>query len=351
MFKHLLEYIHCKCEIIKNFTPSWFASVMGTGILAITTLFYSKYLDWLKPIATALFYFNVGLFSFLCIPWLLRWLLFPKSAFADFKHPVVSNFYPTIAIGMLVLASNFLVIGKNLLVGEIFWFIATGFTLIFSISIPGVMFMSKHVKLEHINPAWFIPPVGLIVIPISGSILIQHFTGFWQELVLFLNYVGWGAGFFIYIALLAVCLYRFILYRPLPNVLAPTIWINLGPIGAGTVALYNLITNSYFISAKEPFYVFGLIFWGFGIWWVIMAVVITIYYVHKITLPYAMSWWAFTFPLGAYVASSHLVATQFNITLIDYIGFALYWLLVGLWSLTLIRTAINTYKGKVFASN
>ncbi|MHA1224187.1 MAG: tellurite-resistance/dicarboxylate transporter [Candidatus Heimdallarchaeaceae archaeon] len=351
VFEHLLEHIHCKCEIIKNFTPSWFASVMGTGILAITTLFYSQYISWFQVVAEVLFYFNIGLFVLLCIPWILRWILFPKNALADFKHPVICNFYPTIAIGMLVLSSNFLVIGHNLVAGEIFWFIATALTLIFGISIPTVMFLSEEVKLEHINPAWFIPPVGLIVIPIPGSLLIQQFSGFSQEVILFLNYVGWGAGFFIYLALLAVCMYRFILHSPLPNLLAPTIWINLGPIGAGTVALYNLVNNSAFITVKEPFHVFGLIFWGFGIWWVLMAIVITIHYIRKITLPYAMSWWAFTFPLGAYVASSHLVAIQFNLSIIDYIGFALYWLLFGFWSITLIRTAINTYKGKVFASN
>ncbi len=351
MFKHLLEHVHCKCEVIKNFTPSWFASVMGTGILANTTQFYSKYIPWFKTIAMILFYFNIGLFLVLCIPWLLRWILFPKNAAADFKHPVVSNFYPTIAIGLLVLSSNFLAIGHNLLAGEIVWFIATTFTIIFGISIPAVMFMSENVKLEHINPAWFIPPVGLIVIPIPGSLLIPHFTGFWRELVIFLNFVGWGAGFFIYLSLLAVCMYRFILHRPLPNILAPTIWINLGPIGAGTVALYNLITYSSFIVTKEPFYVFGLIFWGFGIWWVIMAVLITLYYIQRITLPYAMSWWAFTFPLGAYVAATHMVATQLGITLIDYVGFALYWLLVSLWSVTLIKTAINAYKGSVFTNS
>lgn len=344
----MLKNIESKWEIAKNFTPSWFASVMGTGILAITSLFYSKYLPILKNIAYTLFYFNILLFFLLLIPWTLRWIFFKKEAINDLEHPVLSNFYATIAIGMLVLAADFIVIGKNMIIGEIFWFTGAFTTIFFGTLTPYLMFKAEHVKLDHINPAWFIPPVGLIVIPIAGGLIIPRFSGLTKEFVILLNYFGWGAGFFIYLALLAVCMYRFIIHHPLPNTLAPTIWINLGPIGAGTVSLINLIENSTFITTKEPFFVLAFLLWGFGIWWVIIAIAMTIYYIKKLKLPYAMSWWAFTFPLGAYVAATYSISNIFNIELINYIGFGLYWLLTGFWTLTLIKTAVNTYHGTLF---
>jgi len=346
----MLKEIEDRWEIVKNFTPSWFASIMGTGILAITSLFYSQYLPPLKQFAYMLFYFNVVLFFVLLVPWILRWIIFTKEAVRDLKHPIISNFYPTISVGMLVLAANFMVIEKNVFLGEIFWFLGTILTIFFGVLTPYIMFRGEHVKLEHINPAWFIPPVGLIVVPIAGSSLIPLFTGLVKEVIIFLNYFSWGAGFFIYVALLAVCVYRFILHEPLPNVLAPTIWINLGPIGAGTVSLINLVKNSAFITLKEPFFVFGLIFWGFGIWWVFIAILMTLHYLKKLQLPYAMSWWAFTFPLGAYVASSHLVSLLFGIKIVDFIGFMLYMLLLIFWSITLIKTAIHSYQGTLFKS-
>ena len=344
----MMRDIECRCQIVKNFTPSWFASVMGTGILAITSMFYSQYLPFLKDVAYFLFYFNVVLFFVLLVPWLLRWIFFKKEAMADLEHPILSNFYATIAVAMLVLASNFIVIGKDMAVGKVFWFAGAFSTIFFGLLTPFIMFRGEHVKLDHISPAWFIPPVGLIVIPIAGSLVISQFSGMAQEFVIFLNYFGWGAGFFIYLSLLAVCLYRFILHHSLPSTLAPTIWINLGPIGAGTIALINLVKNSAFVTIKEPFFVFGLIFWGFGIWWVMMAIIMTLHYVKKLKLPYAMSWWAFTFPLGAYVAASHSVANIFDIELIDYVGFALYLLLLSFWIVTLTKTAVNTYHGTVF---
>ncbi len=344
----MLKNIKCNCQIVKNFVPSWFASIMGTGILAITSLFYSIYIPFLKNLAYVLFYFNVILFFILLLPWIFRWIFFRKEALKDLEHPILSNFYATIAIGMLVLAADFIVIGKNIALGKIFWFLGTLLTIIFSIITPYIMFKGEHVKLDHINPAWFIPPVGLIVIPIAGSLIIPHVSGMMQELVIFLNYFGWGSGFFVYLALLAISMYRFILHKPLPNTLSPTIWINLGPIGAGTVALINLIKNSSFLTIQEPFFVFGFLFWGFGIWWVIIAIVMTIHYIKRLKLPYAMSWWAFTFPLGAYVAASHTISLLFEIKLIDYIGFALYWLLVIFWLVTFIKTLIHTYHGTLF---
>jgi len=344
----VLRDIECKCQIVKNFAPSWFASVMGTGILAMTSLFYSRYIPFLKNLSYVLFYFNIILFFVLLIPWILRWIFFRKEALNDLEHPVLSNFYATIAIGMLVLAADFIVIGKNMEIGEIFWFTGTLATIFFGILTPYLMFKGEHVKLDHINPAWFIPPVGLIVIPIAGSLIIPHVSGMAREFVIFLNYFGWGSGFFIYLALLAIAMYRFILHHPLPNTLAPTIWINLGPIGAGTVALVNLTKNSSFIAVKEPFFVFGFLFWGFGIWWVIMAIAMTIHYIKRLKLPYAMSWWAFTFPLGAYVAASHTISSLFEIKLIDYIGFALYWLLFIFWLVTFVKTFIRAYHGTLF---
>ena len=347
----MLEYINCKCEIIKNFSPAWFASVMGTGILAVTSQFYSKYFGILYLLAKILFILNIVMFALLLIPWLLRWIIFTDKALKDLNHPVVSNFYPTMSVGMLVLASDFLIIGKEKLTAEIFWLCGTILTVIFSLLIPYITFKENHVKIDHINPAWFIPPVALIVIPIAGSQFIGKSRNILEQLFVFINYYGWGSGFFIYLALLSICMYRFILHNPLPSTLAPTIWINLGPIGAGTVSLINLINKSTFISVKEPFWVFGLIFWGFGVWWFFIAVIMTLHYIRKLKLPYAMSWWAFTFPLGAYVASSHLVSNIFNIKIIDYFGLMLYFLLLCIWIITFIRTLNNAYKGILFVES
>ena len=74
-----------------------------------------------------------------------------------------------------------------------------------------------------------------------------------------------------------------------------------------------------------------------------MAIMVTLHYIKNLKLPYAMSWWAFTFPLGAYVAATHLISITFNLKFVDYIGFILYILLVLLWTVTVINTFKRVY--------
>ncbi len=344
----MFNKLSCKCKIVKNFSPSWFASVMWTWILAITSLFYSQYIPILKPISQLLFYFNILLFFFLLIPWILRWIFYTENAKKDLYHPIISNFYPTISVWLLVLAANFIVIDNNINIWWIFWGLGAFFTIIFALLVPFLSFKNTDIKIDHINPGWFIPPVWLIVIPIAWSMLIPYTSGILKEIIIITNFIWWWAGFFLYLGLLAICLYRFIIHYPLPTTLAPTIWINLWPIWAGTVALINLIKNYNFISLKEPFFTFWFFIWWFGIWWVLMAIIMTIYYIKDLKLPYSMSWWAFTFPLWAYVASTHLIYKIFNIQIIDYIWLVLYLLLFFLWSITIIKTLLKTYDWSIF---
>ncbi len=58
-------------RVVKDFPPSWFASVMGTGALAIALVLYSKLFPVLYFFSTVLFWFNVFLFFVLLIPWIV----------------------------------------------------------------------------------------------------------------------------------------------------------------------------------------------------------------------------------------------------------------------------------------
>ena len=93
-------------EIVRHFAPGWFAAVMGSGVLAITTLTLSARWPLLAPLAWSLHYFNLLLFGVLAVPWLGRWLAHRELALATLKHPVQVNFYPTFSIAMLVIAAR-----------------------------------------------------------------------------------------------------------------------------------------------------------------------------------------------------------------------------------------------------
>jgi len=325
----------------KNFAPSWFASVMGTGGLALVSNAYSKYLLVLKNFGIFLTYLNTVLFFVLLIPWIHRWIRFREDATRDLYHPMISHFYGTIAIGLLVLSADYLLILKSFIISFYLWIAGTILTILFSFLIPYLMFIQKDIDLKNVTPAWFIPPVGLIVIPLSGGFFINYFDGMIREILVFINYFAWSSGFFLYLALFSVVMYRLITHEPMPCGMAPSIWINLGPIGVGTSTLIILVKNSYFISTKDMFFGIAMILWGFGVWWFFMAVIMTIHYIKNLNLPYSLAWWAFIFPLAAYVSGTHSVANAFQLAFVDYFGFSLYFFLLTLWLITSIKTIIH----------
>ncbi|KJS17245.1 MAG: C4-dicarboxylate ABC transporter [Peptococcaceae bacterium BRH_c4b] len=350
MKKHLL--------VIEKLAPSWFACVMGTGIVAITSFYYSQNFLWLRNLSTLLWILNVLLFALLIIPWTLRLFIYREKALSDLREPTTGQFYATMPISCLVLAADFLIIGThsmdiNLAIGlaKGLWILGTLIAVLFAVIIPMQNILNPDVRVENISPAWFMPPVGLIVIPISGAKLIPYWPDSWQQIMLILNYVFWGSGFFLFLFIEAICIYRFICRPPLPGHLAPTIWINIGPIGAGTIALINLsYASTPFLgeSVVPVLNLFAIFFWGFGFWWIINAVLLTIFYFKQNNLPFSLSWWAFTFPLGAYTGATYLIASFVKSPAVNIYGFCCYLLLLFVWLCVFVRTIIGVGRMEFF---
>lgn len=195
------------------------------------------------------------------------------------------------------------------------------------------------------------PPVSLIVAPIAGAKLLPYWPQYFQKLLLLINYALWGMGFFLFIFLAVICFYRLIVAPPLPGSLVPTIWIYLGPIGAGTLALLNLgAASGHWLGGfvQSAINLFGLIYWGFGFWWLIIAGIVTLINILHRNLPYALSWWAFTFPLGAYAGATFLIASIFQCPPLKSYGFICYCLLALCWLLVFCQTFFRVCTGELF---
>src|SRR3990172_7766751 len=156
-------------QIVKNFAPSWFAAVMGTGVLALGAGYLGHRYPPLASVAAVLHWFNVVLFLVLLLPWTLRWFHARPQAAGSLIHPVVGNFVPTVAIALLVLAVQFVQLGKAPDIALPLWWAGTALAFGFSILILFKQFLGEQVMLDHVTPGMFIPPVGLVVIPVAGA--------------------------------------------------------------------------------------------------------------------------------------------------------------------------------------
>jgi C4-dicarboxylate transporter/malic acid transport protein len=334
-------------ELVRNFAPGWFAAVMGTGVLAITAQAYAQRVEFLSTLAVMLHWFNVALCAVLAVPWLARWAKHTDAAIASLRHPVQAHFYPTFSIALLVLALEFLVFGKHAEIAFALWAAGTVLTLVFSFAILAIVFNGTAVTLDHINPGMFIPPVGLVVVPLAGAALTTVADPDWQPVLLMINWTALGAGFFLYLALAAVTLSRFVLHPRLPAPLTVTVWINLAPPSVIAISLANMAAVTPAFGSGGPLLAAGLMLWGFALWWLVMAVVLTLCARRRGELPFALAWWAFTFPLGAFIAASHRLGTALSLTSVYYTGLAALALLAVLWAVTLVKTVRGALRGEL----
>ena len=213
-----------------------------------------------------------------------------------------------------------------------------------------VLFTSDGVPPESVNGGWFIPPVVAIIIPLALTPLLPHVSASAARLLLVVGYATLGIGLLLFLLIAAMLFARLVLHPLPPAPLAPSLWIGLGPIGVGSLALLRLA------AAGHPFWgtsaaavqtvsqATAATLWGLGLWWLAIAALLLIRYLRHGGLPYSIGLWAFTFPLGAYTAATIQLARTWHTTPLEWAGAALFLSLLGVWLLVTTRTlhAITT---------
>jgi tellurite resistance protein len=170
------------------------------------------------------------------------------------------------------------------------------------------------------NPAWFIPVVGNILIPVAGvEYLPQAFSFFY-----------FAVGFFFWIILFAIFLNRAIFHHQLPQKFIPTLFILIAPPAIGFIS-YIRITQSW-----DSFAVFMLFMAYFFV-----ALLLFLYKSFR-SLQFFISWWAFTFPLMAITIASVVAYQVSNQVIYKYFAF----ILLGLAVFTVAFVAWKTI-GKI----
>ena len=354
------EQVERRSDAVRYFHPGWFASVMGTGILAVATHHADAVVAGLEGVAIALWLLTAALCALLIVPWVIRWLAFPGEAWADTAHPTRGPFYSTLPIGLLVLGVAFASIGSAhmdrdvaIQVAQALWIAGTVLAFVFGIVVPYRWFTSPSVPLEHVNGGWFIPPVANIVVPAAAAPLIATWGSDEAcRLACLTGFAFLGIGLLLFIVV-GVLLIGRLIEHALPEAhLAPTLWIGLGPIGVGSLALGRLsvtatpVFGAYAPEAHVMLLLAATMLWGFGLWWLAIAATLTIRYLGK-PFPFAMSWWAFTFPLGAYTVATFVLGGAYEAGYLTGFGFALWILLVAFWTVVLVRTIGGVYTGSL----
>ncbi|VVN84722.1 hypothetical protein PS726_01378 [Pseudomonas fluorescens] len=354
-------------EVIRQFTPNWFAATMGTGVLALALAQLPVAIPALHAFAEALWLFNIALFLLFTALYTARWVLFFDEARRIFGHSTVSMFFGTIPMGLATIINGFLVFGLPrwgegvIHVAEVLWWLDVAMSLACGVLIPYMMFTRQEHSIDQMTAVWLLPVVAAEVAAASGGLLAPHLADAHSQLVVLVtSYVLWAFSLPVAFSILTILLLRMALHKLPHENMAASSWLALGPIGTGALGMLVLGGDAPLIFAANGMpgvgeiaaglgLVAGITLWGFGLWWMLMALLITVRYL-RAGIPFNLGWWGFTFPLGVYSLATLKLASTLNLMFFSVFGCVLVALLAVMWLIVGKRTVLGAWRGELFVS-
>ena len=362
-----LSHLPRPLEAIRQFTPNWFAVVMGTGVLALALAQWPGEVPGLHLLGEGLWLFNILLFVVFSGLYTARWLLFFDEARRIFGHSTVSMFFGTIPMGLATIINGFLVFGLPrwgsgvVPLAEALWWIDVAMSLACGVLIPFLMFTRQEHRIDQMTAVWLLPVVAAEVAAASGGLLAPHLADVHSQMIMLVtSYVLWAFSLPVAFSILTILLLRMALHKLPHESMAASSWLALGPIGTGALGMLLLGSDAPLIFAANGLpgvgeiaaglgLVAGITLWGFGFWWMLMALLITARYL-RAGIPFNLGWWGFTFPLGVYALTTLKLADLLNLVFFSVFGGVLVAMLVVMWLIVGRRTLAGAWHGELFVS-
>lgn len=354
-------------EMIRQFTPNWFAATMGTGILSLALPQVPGAGSTLREIGEGLWLFNIGLFMLFAVLYATRWIMFWHEARRIFSHNVVSMFIGTIPMGLATVINGLLFFGIPrwgegvVLIAQVLWWVDVATSLACGVLIPYFMFTRQAHGIEKMTAVWLLPIVAAEVAAVSGGQLAPHLADSNAQFqTLIASYALWAYSVPVAFGILTILFLRMALHRLPPDSMAASSWLSLGPIGTGSFGMLVLGGNAPGMFAAHGMagigavaagigVIAGTMLWGLGLWWLLLATLITIRY-FRAGVPFNLGWWGYTFPLGVYTVATLKLGMQLEIAAFSTFGTLLVVVLAAMWLLVAARTIHGGWKGHLFVS-
>ncbi|MGA9678801.1 MAG: TDT family transporter [Mycobacterium sp.] len=350
-----------RVEVLGNIGPNWFASVMGTGIVATAGATLPVRVAGLHAFAEVVWVIAAALLVVLVVAVGGHWLRHPTVARSHARNPQMAHFYGAAPMALMTVGAGAVLVGKDL-TGEriavdldwVLWTAGTLGGLFTAVSIPFLMFTLHDVEPDAAFGGWLMPVVPPMVSAATGAVLLSHMAaGTGRQTMLYGCYAMFGLSLVASLNIIVMIWSRLTLYGTSGTARVPTLWIVLGPLGqsitaAGLLGSASAIAVDRDIAKSMDAFaiLYGVPVWGFAVLWIALAASLTVRTLWR-GMPFALTWWSLTFPVGTFVtgtaqlaAHTHLPAFRVGAA-IAYAGLLFTWLLVG------VRTARGSLRGNL----
>ena len=308
---------------LMHFPITFFATTMGLGGLTLALRAAAGPLGLGVLPYQVMLAVTAGVFALVALVYGVKALRHWPAVRAEWHHPIRLSFFPTISVSLLLLATALMTVSKPAALA--LWAVGTALQGVLTIAVVTNWIGTRSFQHGHLNPAWFIPAVGNVIVPVAGAQL-----GFME-----ISWLFFSAGMMFWVILLTLVFNRLVFHDPIPARLQPTLVIMIAPPAVAFIAWVRLtMAEGATVDAM------GHVLLSLGY---VFALLVAVQVPRILRLPFAMSFWALSFPLAALTIATFLYAEVAHSLVHQWLGAgflaALVVLIAGLVGRTLLGIA------------
>jgi tellurite resistance protein len=308
---------------IAHYPITFFAIGMGMMGLTLAIKAAERAFELPNLVSPGVLAVSVVMLTAVALGYGIKALAHPAEVRAEWHHPVRIAFFPAISISLLLLAAALLEPMPQ--VAHVIWLVGTALQGVLALSVIGAWIGHRSFQQGQLTPAWFIPAVGNVIVPLAGARL-----GYME-----ISWLFFSGGLIFWVVLLSLVMNRLMFHDPLPGKMVPTLMILVAPPAVAFTAWLRLSGDvgpfgHFLLSAA---YVFALL----------VATQVAKFR----NMPFALSWWALSFPLAALTIASFGYAEAAGSAAHRLIGAGLLALLVAVVSGLILSTWLAIRAGQI----
>lgn len=352
-------------EMFRHLGPNWYAAVMGTSIVANGANALPVDVPGLHGLAVAVWALSLAMLVALMAARAVHFVRYRAEARAQLlDNPATAVFYGCPPMALLAVGYGTLVLGPGVIGADaavaldaVLWTLGAVYGVAAAAGVPYLMITRHRLEPGSANPTWLLPVVAPMVAAALGPGLVPHLPeGQARAAMLYGCYGMFGASLLATLVLLPGIWSRLAGGKPSPVNLTPTLFLVLGPLGQSTTAVVQMADAAdraapevaRYAEAMHAFAVlYGVPVMGFAVLWLLIAATANVRAMRG-GMPFAMTWWAFTFPVGTCVTGASGLARLTGLDALTDLAVALYLLLVTAWAVAGFQTVRGALSGRLF---
>jgi tellurite resistance protein TehA-like permease len=335
---------------LRDLSPNWFATVMGTGIVANASVLLPVSIPGLRALATVAWLAAALLLVTLLALTAVQCRREPARLRRHLEDATMAPFLGMPPMALLTVGAGALLVGHDVIgaraaldVAVVLWVAGTLTGLAAYVVVPTTLLRRRH--LRDAPATWLLPLVPPMVSAATGAALIAHLPAGDARVALLLTcWVLFALSLAASAPLIVLVATRVLRRGPGEARMVPTLWIVLGPLGQSITAA-NLLgaaaTNGSVphAAALTAFGVrYGIAALALAMAWLAVAAALTLRTARRDHLPFTLTWWSFTFPVGTCVTGTSELAIHSAAGAFTPIALALFAFLTAAWATTATRT-------------